>query len=166
MMSLTVSAQTSIYTSDNSAPVMFGIREIEKALQKKDKTNKLTIQKDARNADIILSLETEPKFVEGGFKIEREFAYPQFGITALRLLASVIDRARGTDTGAVPPDSRNRASAAPAGAARRAMRLALWLVRSVLLALAWPLDRLLRLQVPQRYRYYRLWVLSKSAGGR
>jgi hypothetical protein len=70
MMSLTASAQTSIYTTDRSEPVMFGIREIEKALQKKGKVHKLIYQDDGQNADIVLSLQ-ETTLVEGGFRIER-----------------------------------------------------------------------------------------------
>ena len=70
-MSLTLSAQTSIYTNDHGGPVMFGIREIERALQKKSKAHKLTFAGDGQNADIILSLESEAKLVKGGFKVER-----------------------------------------------------------------------------------------------
>lgn len=104
-------------------------------------------------------------FESGGFDLEREFAYPQFGITALRLLANVIDRARGTtpattpSTGALVPTAAE--SAAP-GFKRRLLRGGLWLLRSILLVIAWPFDHLLRLQVPRSQRYYRLWILKKK----
>lgn len=105
-------------------------------------------------------------FVAGGLRIESESAYPQYGITALRLMAQAIDRARGDGGTAAPAAAAATDADRPLTLTRRLLRQALWLVRLSLLALAWPLDRLLRFQVPQRYRYYRLWVLSKSAGGR
>ena len=71
-ISLTVSAQTSIYTGVQTAPVMFGIREIEKALQKKASAQKIIFPADGRNADIILKLEKDPILVNGGFKIGRQ----------------------------------------------------------------------------------------------
>jgi hypothetical protein len=70
-ISLTVSAQTSIYTDVHTSPVMFGIREIEKALQKKASAQKIIFPADGRKADIILKLEKEAVLVNGGFKIGR-----------------------------------------------------------------------------------------------
>jgi hypothetical protein len=52
------------------------------------------------------------------------------------------------------------------GVGRRALRAGFATARALLLALCWPLDYLLRLQVPARHRYYRLWLLRKSQGGR
>jgi SAM-dependent methyltransferase len=102
-------------------------------------------------------------FAAGGLVVEREFAYPQYGITALRLLARAIDHARGTQPGGATPAAGEEA-AAPPGFKRRLLRVALWLARSTLLLIAWPLDHLLRLQVPRSQRYYRLWLLKKSEG--
>jgi 2-polyprenyl-3-methyl-5-hydroxy-6-metoxy-1,4-benzoquinol methylase len=110
-------------------------------------------------------------FAAGGLAVEREFAYPQYGITALRLLARAIDRLRGTrvehPNGTQPADDAAvtavAADAAP-GFKRRLLRGGWWLARSFLLLIAWPLDHLLRLQVPRSQRYYRLWLLKKSEG--
>jgi len=107
-------------------------------------------------------------FEAGGLTIEREFAYPQYGITALRLFARAIDRLRGTGSeGGAENSSPAPVATDPApGFARRMLRLGLNVTHTLLLLVTWPLDHLLRLQVPKRQRYYRLWILKKSQGGR
>jgi len=105
-------------------------------------------------------------FEAGGLAIDSEFPYPQYGITALRLFARAIDRVRGTTPTGATPAADSGGDAAPAGFKRRLLRAALWFARSLLLLISWPLDYLLRLQVPKRQRYYRLWILKKSQGGR
>ena len=100
-------------------------------------------------------------FEGGGLTIEREFAYPQYGITTLRLLARAIDRMRGTSGEQSGAAVEVGVETAP-GFKRRMLRGSLWLLRSILLALAWPFDHLLRMQVPAGQRYYRLWILRKQ----
>ena len=99
---------------------------------------------------------------QAGLRIEREAVYPQWGITSLRLLASAIDRIRGTQASAAATTAPAAEGAGSPGVARRALRLALQTVRLLLLALCTPLDHLFRLPVPQRQRYYRLWILRQS----
>lgn len=71
MISLTVSAQTSIYPADPSDPVMFGIHEIEKALQKTSKARRIIYPRNAINADIVLNNEKDTTLQNGGFRIGR-----------------------------------------------------------------------------------------------
>jgi ubiquinone/menaquinone biosynthesis C-methylase UbiE len=105
---------------------------------------------------------------KAGLHIEREAVYPQWGITSLRLLAGMIDRARGTQLSAAVEQSGDTGSAirserpSSPTVARRVLRFALQSVRLLLLALCAPLDHLFRLPVPQRHRYYRLWILRQD----
>jgi hypothetical protein len=104
---------------------------------------------------------------QAGLRVEREAVYPQWGITSLRLLAGAIDRLRGTQPAVATSESAATAAAdlerpgAP-GVARRAVRFTLQTVRGLLRALCAPLDHLFRLPVPQRHRYYRLWILRQD----
>lgn len=103
-------------------------------------------------------------FEASGLLIEREAVYPQYGIAALRLLAQIIDRLRGSNYqsgyDAAPIDGATRPTAA-----RASLRAGLWAVRKLLLAAARPFDHWLFLPVPRSLRYYRLWVLKPSDGG-
>ena len=81
--------------------------------------------------------------------------------TALRLLATAIDRARGPQPGAARESATEPPTAETPGFKRRLLRGGLWLIRCILLVVAWPLDHLLRLPVPAGQRYYRLWLLKR-----
>lgn len=104
---------------------------------------------------------------QAGLRIEREAVYPQWGITSLRLLAAAIDRVRGTQAPAAGGDVDSSAAIVherqgSPGIARRVLRIGLQSLRLLLLALCAPLDYLFRLPVPQRHRYYRLWILRQD----
>ena len=97
-------------------------------------------------------------FEHAGLKIEREITYPQWGISILRGFAKAIDGIRA-EAIIAPPVPHDSVSAATPSLARNVLRNGLIVARTVLLALTWPLDHLLRLPSPSAHRYYRLWIL-------
>lgn len=71
ILTLTAFGQTSIFTKVRTSPVMFGIGEMEKALQKTAPARRIIFLREANNADVILNHEKDPMLVDGGFRLSR-----------------------------------------------------------------------------------------------
>ena len=71
-ISLNAAAQLSVHNVD-SEPLIFGVRQIEKAIQKKTASQKVIVSKKEQDADVIVRVESgHPGLINGGYSIKRQ----------------------------------------------------------------------------------------------
>jgi hypothetical protein len=71
--SLTASAQFTVHCNVDSQPVKFGIRQIEKAIQKKAASQKVVVSKKEHDADVIIRVDDgHPGLIDGGYSIKHQ----------------------------------------------------------------------------------------------
>ncbi|HMG92069.1 MAG TPA: hypothetical protein VK589_18560 [Chryseolinea sp.] len=72
-ISLNAAAQLTIHCNVDSEPLIFGIRQIEKAIQKKAASQKVIVSTKEQGADVIVKVESgNPGLIDGGYSIKHQ----------------------------------------------------------------------------------------------
>jgi ubiquinone/menaquinone biosynthesis C-methylase UbiE len=99
-------------------------------------------------------------YSRAGFRIESESIYAIWGITLIQQFDRLLARILSGRTGQVDGNQHNESASIKMGVPRRIARFGIRFIRRSILIGTWPIDYILKVPVPGRWAFHRIFVLK------